>query len=224
MVPIVEPAIDVTTAGGVTLVTMRSGENTFGLPFVTVLERTLRTAADEGRPLVLTGSGKFFSNGLDLEWLAGAGPDGGRDTMAALHRVLALLLAFPGATVAAVNGHAFGAGAILAAAADMRIMRRDRGYFCFPEVDLGLAMSEQFDAVLQAKYSRPALLTGLLTGERYGGEAAMALGFVDDVAADEELVPAALARAGALAGKDGATVGAIKRSLYREPLATLGKD
>jgi Delta3-Delta2-enoyl-CoA isomerase len=220
----VDPVIDVTTAGDVTLVTMRSGENRFDLPFVTVLERTLRSAADEGRPLVLTGEGKFFSNGLNLDWLAEAGPDGGHRTMAGLHRVLALLLAFPGATVAAVNGHAFGAGAILCAAADMRVMRHDRGYFCFPEVDLGLAMSEQFDAVLQARYPRSALLTGLLTGERYGGEAARALGFVDDVAGEDELLPAALARAGALAGKDGPTVGAIKRSLYRSALATLAKD
>jgi enoyl-CoA hydratase/carnithine racemase len=215
--------IDVTTVDGVTLVTLQAGENRFNLPFVTALDTTLQAAGDERRPLVLTGEGKFFSNGLDLDWLGTAGPDGGAETMAALHRVLARLLAFPGATVAAVNGHAFGAGAILAAAADMRVMRQDRGYFCFPEVDLGLAMSEQFDAVLQAKYPRSALLTGLLTGQRYGADEARALGFVDEAAAEDELVTKALDRARALAGKDGATVGAIKASLYRSTLAVLAR-
>jgi enoyl-CoA hydratase/carnithine racemase len=216
--------IDVTTVDGVTL---QAGENRFNLPFVTALDHALQAAGDEGRPLVLTGAGpggRFFSNGLDLDWLSAAGPDGGAETMAALHRVLARLLAFPGATVAAVNGHAFGAGAILAAAADMRVMRQDRGYFCFPEVDLGLAMSEQFDAVLQAKYPRSALLTGLLTGQRYGADEARALGFVDETASEDQLVATALDRARALAGKDGATVGAIKASLYRSTLAVLARD
>jgi Delta3-Delta2-enoyl-CoA isomerase len=216
--------IDVTTVDGVTLVTLQAGENRFNLPFVTALDGTLQAAADERRPLVLTGTAKFFSNGLDLDWLSAAGPEGGAETMAVLHGVLARLLAFPGATVAAVNGHAFGAGAILAAAADMRIMRQDRGYFCFPEVDLGLAMSEQFDAVLQAKYPRSALLTGLLTGQRYGADEARALGFVDEVASEDQLVATALDRARALAGKDGATVGAIKASLYRSTLAVLARD
>ena len=216
-----DPAIDVTTVDGVTLVTMQAGENRFGLPFVTALEQILLAAGDEGRPLVLTGDGKYFSNGLDLDWLGSAGPDEAAGSMAILHRVLARLLAFPGATVAAVNGHAFGAGAILAAAADVRVMRQDRGYFCFPEVDLGLAMSREFDAVLQAKYSRPSLLTALLTGKRFGADEALALGFVDGVASEGALVPDALARARELAGKDGATVGAIKQSLYRSALAVL---
>ena len=190
--------IDVTTVDGVTLVTMQAGENRFDLPFVTALERTLLTAGDEGRPLVLTGVGKFFSNGLDLEWLTEAGPDGSHEMMVVLHRVLAGLLAFPGATVAAVNGHAFGAGAILAAAADMRVMRQDRGYFCFPEVDLGLPMSDEFDAVLRAKYPPPALLRALLTGARLGGTEA------------RDLV-----------GKAPATVAALKSQQHKPALAIL---
>jgi enoyl-CoA hydratase/carnithine racemase len=219
----VDSKIDVTSDGGVTLVTMRDGENRFSPPFVTALERALQAAGDEGRPLVLTGDGKFFSNGLDLDGLGSATPGGAAETMATLHRVLARLLAFPGATVAAINGHAFGAGAILAAAADVRVMRQDRGYFCFPEVDLGLAMSEQFDAVLQAKYLRSSLLTALLSGARLGAAEAMALGLVDATAAEGALVADALARARELAGKDGATVGAIKRSLFRSALAVLAE-
>jgi enoyl-CoA hydratase/carnithine racemase len=220
----VAAAIDATTVDGVTLVTMQAGENRFNLPFVTALDQTLQAAGDEGRPLVLAGEGKYFSNGLDLDWLSNAGPDAAGDMFGVLHRVLARLVAFPGATVAAVNGHAFGAGAILAAAADMRVMRQDRGYFCFPEVDLGLAMSEQFDALLQAKYLRSSLLTGLLTGQRFAADEARALGFVDEVASEDQLVTTALDRARRLADKDGAAVGAIKQSLYRSTLAVLARD
>lgn len=49
------------------------------------------------------------------------------------------MLTLPMPTVAAVTGHAFGGGALLAMAHDWRVMRGDRGYFCFPEVDIRLA-------------------------------------------------------------------------------------
>jgi enoyl-CoA hydratase/carnithine racemase len=211
--------LDVTTDDGVTLLTMGDGENRFDLPFLRALDAALAQASGA---LVLTGDGKFFSNGLDLDWLSSAPPDDAALSFDVLHRVLARLLAFPGYTVAAVNGHAFGGGAILAAAADFRVMRSDRGYFCFPEVDLGLAMSPQFDALLQARYSRPTLAKALLTGHRHTGADALAAGLVDAVADEADLVPTALAQARTLAHKDGPTIAQIKQSLYQSQLAVLG--
>ncbi len=210
--------LDVTTDDGVTLLTMGDGENRFNLPFLQALDRALAEAAGA---VVLTGDGKFFSIGLDLDWLSSASPEDAALSFAVLHRVLARLLAFPGYTVAAVNGHAFGGGAILAAATDTRIMRADRGYFCFPEVDLGLAMSPQFDALLQARYPRPALLKALLTGHRHTADEALAAGLVDAAVPADDLLPAALAEARTLANKDAPTIGAIKESLYRSTLEAL---
>jgi enoyl-CoA hydratase/carnithine racemase len=123
--------------------------------------------------------------------------------------------------VAAVNGHAFGAGAVIAAAADFRVQRADRGYLCFPEVDLGLSMSDEFDAVLRAKLPTSAVLRGLLTGERFGGEQALALGLVDGVASEAELLPTALDLVRDLVGKAPATVRAIKEQQHKAPLAAL---
>jgi enoyl-CoA hydratase/carnithine racemase len=100
-------------------------------------------------------------------------------------------------------------------------MRADRGYFCFPEVDLGLAMSPQFDALLQARYPRPALLKALLTGHRHTGEEALAAGLVDRAAPEDQLVATALAEARTLAHKDAPTIGLIKQSLYKSSLEVL---
>jgi enoyl-CoA hydratase/carnithine racemase len=87
--------------------------------------------------LVTTGEGKFFSNGLDLDWLMGGG-EGTEGFIDEVHRLLGRVLGFGAATVAAVNGHAFAGGGMLAVAHDYVVMREDRGFWCLPEVDLGL--------------------------------------------------------------------------------------
>jgi Delta3-Delta2-enoyl-CoA isomerase len=206
---------------GVRVLRMADGENVLNAQFVNELAAALDAAADPGGPLVLTGDGKYFCNGLDLGWLGSAPPDQASQMFRDLHGVLARLLRFPGAVVAAVNGHAFGAGAVIAAAADFRVQRADRGYLCFPEVDLGLSMSDEFDAVLRAKLPTSAVLRGLLTGERFGGEQALALGLVDGVASEAELLPTALDLVRDLVGKAPATVRAIKEQQHKAPLAVL---
>lgn len=213
--------IEVTSTDGVTVVRMADGENRFSGPFVGALAAALDEAAGPGGPLVLVGSERFFSNGLDLDWLGSVPPDEAEAMVRGLHGVLARLLRFPGATVAAVNGHAFGAGAVLAAAADYRVQRADRGYVCLPEVDLGLAMSDEFDAVLRAKLPAPSVLDALLTGRRYGGAEARDAGLVHAVAGEDDLLDAAVGLVRDLAGKAPSTVAAIKAQQHRAALAVL---
>jgi enoyl-CoA hydratase/carnithine racemase len=200
---------------------MDAGENRFDLAFTDELHAAIGRAEGAAGALVLTGTDRYFCNGLDLDWFGTASADESRSAMDGIHRVLASLLSFPGATVAAVNGHAFGAGAILAAAADLRVMRADRGYFCFPEVDLGLPMSDEFDAVLQDAFGRRTLRRALLSGTRYGGAAARDLGLVDETADAEGVLPAAMALAEGLAGKDGRTMAVLRAPLVQRSLAVL---
>ena len=85
---------------------------------------------------------KNFSQGIDVEWLGEKFNAGDHDAvkkfMYAMNRVFTRLLLMPIPVIAAINGHAFGNGAILACACDFRFMKSDRGFFCFPEVDLGI--------------------------------------------------------------------------------------
>src|SRR6476659_8800969 len=83
--------------------------------------------------LVVTGAGKFFSNGLDLDHF-GVEPDEMAPTVQSVLLLLGRLLLFPAYTVAAINGHAFAAGAMLSACFDARVMRSDPGYCCLPEL------------------------------------------------------------------------------------------
>ena len=210
---------------GIQVVRMDADENRFNLAFTSELAEAVgmatAAAATTGAPLLLTGTGKFFCNGLDLGWLQGASSEEAKRLFERLYDVLAQLLEYPGATVGAINGHAFGAGAVLAAAVDFRAMREDRGFFCFPEVDLGMTFSPEFLAVLQSAFPGPVLRTAVLSGRRYGGPAALDLGLVDAVADEAALLAAAVDLVRDLVGKPGPSVAALRTQLIAPALAVL---
>jgi len=85
---------------------------------------------------------KCWSLGVDIEWLGTQFADQNLDNikkfMYTMNDVFKKLLLLPIPVIASINGHAFGNGAILSCACDFRFMKSDRGYFCFPAVDLGI--------------------------------------------------------------------------------------
>jgi enoyl-CoA hydratase/carnithine racemase len=177
-------------------------------------------AADAPRALVTTATGKFFSNGLDLDWL-GQNSDKVDDYIAQVQELFARTLAFPGPTVAALQGHTFAAGAMLALAHDFRVMRGDRGYFCLPEADINIPFTPGMDALIRCKLTPAAAVEAMLTARRYGGDDALAAGIVDATAGEDELLPAAVERARALASKDPGTQATMKGRMFEPVLATL---
>jgi Delta3-Delta2-enoyl-CoA isomerase len=219
----VSAVTSVEQAGEVTVLRLSAGENRFN----PVSLGAIATALDEleGREgpgaLVITGEGKFFSNGLDLDWMGSAPAGGAEEVLHDVHALLARLLVFPTATVAALNGHAFAAGAMLALACDMRVMREDRGYICLPEVDIGLPFTPGMTALLKARLAPVVAHEAMLTARRYRAPEAFAAGIVEAAVPEEQVLDTAVARVTALAGKPRATVAAIKRGLYADAVAAL---
>ncbi len=177
-------------------------------------------ASEPPRGLVTTGSGKFFSMGLDLDWMA-ANPDGIPAHVVAMHELFARTLELPFPTVAALQRHALAGGALFALAHDYRVMREDRGWFCLPEVDVGIAFSPGLTDLVQARLAPRVAHEALTSGRRYGGEEAVAAGIADAAAPADEVLPRAIAMARDLAGKDPDVYGTIKARLYRRTLASL---
>ena len=176
--------------------------------------------AADPRALVVAATGKFFSNGLDLEWLA-AHPDRERDYIASVQGLFARVLTLPLVTVAAIQGHAFAAGAMLTLACDFRVMRADRGFWCLPEADIGLPFTPGMSALIQARLTPRAAHEAMITARRYGGLDAAAAGIVDQ-AVDEAVVrSAAIETAAAQAAKAGPALGTIKARMYAAVIATL---
>jgi len=218
-----QPVIELEQRGDVWVLHMRNGENRFNRPSVEALHAALDTvdAVEGPAALVTTGEGKFFSNGLDLDWLM-SGADGTEGFIDEVHRLLGRVLGFGAVTVAAVNGHAFAGGGMLAVAHDYVVMREDRGFWCLPEVDLGLPLTPAMFAVVEAHMPRPALHDSCLSGRRYSGPEARAAGIVDEVAAEADVLDRAVARAAELAGKNREVIREHKRLLYGDAITACG--
>jgi len=129
----------------VAVVTMNSGENRFNLAFLdeflSVLD-TIENDTDANALVVRSSHEKIFCNGIDLDWLVSFIQKNDVATakkfLYTMNSLFKRLLIYPMPTIAAMTGHAFAGGAIMCCAFDFRFMRSDRGFFCFPEVDLGI--------------------------------------------------------------------------------------
>ena len=218
--------IELTRHGAVHVLRMNADENRFRPELLAAISSALDEVerADGDAALVTTGTGKFYSNGLDLDALAGKS---GAEIAAYLQSVLALfarVLAFPRITVAAINGHAFAGGGMLALAHDFRVMRSDRGYFCLPESDLRLPLQPGMTALIRARLPAQTAHEAIMTGRRYGAADALASGIVEHAVAEADVLPRAIAIAQALAAKHAPTLAALKTGLYADALRTLRGD
>ncbi|MDD7813297.1 enoyl-CoA hydratase-related protein [Mycobacterium sp. CSUR Q5927] len=196
-------------------------ENRFSPDFLDEINGVLDdVVAAEAQGLVTTAGGKFYTNGLDLDWLMANG-DRTDWYVGRVHALLAKMLTLPIPTAAAVVGHAFGAGAMLAIAHDFRVMRADRGFFCFPEVDIRIPFTPGMAALIQAKLAPQAQVASMTTGRRLGGVDAAAIGIVDGTAGEGAVLTAAVDLLRPLAGKDSGTLGAIKATMFGPAVAAL---
>ena len=136
---------------------------------------------------------KFFSNGLDLQWMVSADNSKGDDPTSKLiesfnSQVLARILVLPYPTIAAINGHCIGAGLFLSLACDYRIMRSKRGYISWPEANLGMRLTKGFSELSKAKISNHHVLReGILTAKKYTSSKALTSGIIDAECDMEEL-------------------------------------
>jgi len=206
-------------ADGVSVATLAHGKaNVMDLEFCNTLgERFEALAAAPPAAVVLTGQGRIFSAGVDLNRLVDGGADYARAFLPALDRMLLAVLALPCPVVAAVNGHAIAGGCLLACAADRRLMARGSGRMGMPELRVGVPFPPVALELARSVVRSQALQRALAGGETFTPEAAQEAGLVDDLVDGEQL----LDRAGALAA-DLATIGAaayaVTKAMLQQPL------
>jgi enoyl-CoA hydratase/carnithine racemase len=216
--------VDLKKEGDVFILTMQSGENRFNRTFVDAMNEALDSVEKSSGAAALVTTGgedKFYSNGLDLAWLTVDGQAEAPEFIKTVLKFLGRVMAFPVPTVAAINGHAFAAGAMLALAHDFRVMRADRGFFCLPEVDINIPFAPGMTALIKSRLTPNVFRYSLLTGARMGGVAAKEMGIVDEALPADDVLPRAIACVSPLANKNRHTYGTIKRGMYADALTLL---
>jgi enoyl-CoA hydratase/carnithine racemase len=165
--------IDYSVDESVAVVALNDGENRFNPDFLNAFLGILDDIEQrtDARTLVVHAThDKIFSNGIDLEWLVPVIQKGdiaaAKDFFFLLNRLLLRLVTYPAITIAAITGHAFAGGAIMACAFDFRLMRADRGFLCLPEVDLGIPVLPGMNAILAKAIPRYKLEEMQYTGCR----------------------------------------------------------
>jgi enoyl-CoA hydratase/carnithine racemase len=174
----------------------------------------------EARALVTAATGKFFSNGLDLDWLMANG-DKYQEYVVSVQELFARVLSLPLITVAALQGHTFAAGAMLSLAHDFRVMRADRGFWCLPEAEINIPFTRGMSALIQSRLTPQTAHEAMTTARRYGGRDALAAAIVDRAVVENEVRSAALEIAASQAAKAGETLATIKSRMYAGVLAEL---
>jgi enoyl-CoA hydratase/carnithine racemase len=215
--------IEIERQGDVAVVHLRDGENRFNGTSIAEWHHTLDEleAIDGPLAVVTVGEDRFYSNGLDLDWMNANGDAAGQ-LVTDVHRLLGRMLGFGAITIAALNGHAFAGGAMLAVAHDFLVMREDRGYWCLPEVDLGLPLTDAMHAVITAKLPRVTAHETMMTGRRYAADDALAAGIVHRTAPESEVLDVAVDWATELVGKNRDVIAEHKRLTYGDAIATCG--
>lgn len=155
------------------IIRMNNGENRHNLDFANSMNQVIDEVISntEITSLIITsGSEKYWSLGVDVDWvgsmLAQKKNDKVKAFMYAMNQVFSKILLYPVPVIAALNGHTFGNGAILACACDFRMMRKDRGFFCFPEVDLGIPFLPGMVKIVSKAIPNAKLYELKLTGKR----------------------------------------------------------
>ena len=182
------------------------------------------------RCLVLTGAGRAFSAGGDLGMIGGQADQGAaapgrarrpiRDQMRSFYTLFLSVRELPCPTIAAINGHAVGAGLCVALACDLRIVSR--------EAKLGLNFTKlALHPGMGATWTLPRLVGPakaaelLFTSRLVRGDEAAEIGLANRCVEPEQVLPVAHELAAEIAGCAPLAVRGVKRALARSADATL---
>jgi enoyl-CoA hydratase len=161
--------------------------------------------------IVLTGAGSAFAAGADLKELLARSSDEQLHFLQPPH-IYSTIEALAKPVVAAINGHALGAGLELATACDVRVCA-DSAKLGQPEVNLGLIPGGGGTQRLAYLIGPGQAARLVLTGDAITADEAQRIGLVDLVVGKDQTLAKATELAAAMARHDPEALAAAKRSL-----------
>jgi enoyl-CoA hydratase len=205
--------IDIADHDGIAVLTLNHGPvNALDLELLTELPRSLTTVAD-ARAVVLTGSGRSFSAGVDLKRIVDGGTPYVQEFLTALSIATRTLFDHARPVVAAVNGHALAGGCVLAAACEVRLM--SAGTIGLTELAAGVPFPTVPLEIMRHAVG-PAVEPMVLAPSRMSPQQATTIGLVHEIVEPDQLLTTALHRANTLSSAP-ADVYALAKHQLRRP-------
>jgi enoyl-CoA hydratase/carnithine racemase len=191
----------------------------FTWPMLDLWAQALASARDDEaiRVVVLTGTGRGFCVGVDLEAMAAVEPTPlarKRVLTDRVHKVARAVVDLDKPLICAVNGPAVGAGMDMALMCDIRLAA-ESARFCEGYINVGLVPGDGGAYFLPRLVGVAHALELLWTGDTISAREALALGIVSHVCADDDLLDAALELATRIAARPPIAVSMIKRAVYQ---------
>lgn len=210
-------------AGIVTLRLNRPPANALDLEVITELGDAFTELENEAeaRALIVTGSGRFFSAGLDLKAVPAYSADQQRQLATELNRMVGRLYGLKLPAVAAVNGHCIAGGLIVALCCDYRIAAAGDYKIGLTEARVGVPFPVGPMAVVQGELAPAAARISVLLARNTDPQGALAQGLLDEVQAAEQLLGRAMEMAEEMAALPRSSYGRIKRHLRAAALARI---
>ncbi len=206
----------------VAIVEMCNGPNRMNKVFTETMNQCLDEVLEDTdiQALVLTSTDeKNFSQGVDVEWIGGKlHAKENKEVisfMYGMNNIFKRFLLFPVPVIAAINGHAYGNGAILSCACDFRFMRKDRGFFCFPEVDVSIPFLPGMIGFVRKAIPEYQFNQMLLSGNRVSAVELEAANVIIKACDQETLLAEATAYAGSF-GKKRGIFQELKKRMHKE--------
>jgi len=204
--------IETTERDGVAVLRLRHGPvNALDVELLTALPQALAQVAD-ARAVVLTGTGRCFSAGVDLKRIADGGAAYVAEFLPALSTAALALFEHPRPVVGAINGHALAGGCVLAAACDLRLMAA--GTIGLTELAAGVPFPTVPLEIMRHAVG-PATDRLVLTAARLDPGEATAIGLIHETVEPDDLQSTALERATQLATAPPEVYALAKTQLHR---------
>ncbi|MFA5064324.1 MAG: enoyl-CoA hydratase/isomerase family protein [Dehalococcoidia bacterium] len=222
--------IDLEVNDKVALVTMDEADNKLNIGMVRSLMEALDKIEKESEALTLvvkSGHSHIWTNGFDIDWIL-ASLEKGNSAEVKQFLVMDLqlrrrLLTYPLITIAALNGHTFGGGAVFSSCFDFRFIRSDRGFFCIPVIDRQYPILPGTRELLHSVFPAHVVRELILTGRRLTGLECVSSHVVSAAFSNEEMMDKVMAFAGGL-NKSRGIVGDMKKILNGPIIDLIDKD
>ena len=210
--------LDISSQEGLTVIRLnRAPVNAMNTAFTQQLSAALEACASDGAVGAIVISSAvpgIFSGGADIRELQVLDQAGCQAFIERGQALFNRIEGLPKPVIAAINGACVGGGSELAMACDLRVAGRS-ARFGQPEVNLGVVPGWGGTQRLPRLVGKARGMEMLMLGESIPAEAALSMGLVNQVVADEEVLPTSIALAGKLLGKSPIALAAVKRAVQQ---------